>query len=169
MQQSAPQRTSTATDAADWIARYLTRYRRQFDPHDWPTDPTDYFEFAALWVDRFTKHQITEGEANAAALQLAECPPKFRNDHLPAVVAVVQMGRRATGPAEQTVVDRLRRAHEARVRAAKEERLQAKWDALPVKRREAIRATVTAENPALLRWAHWIHQLCLARLDSPRR
>lgn len=161
--------TETTIDPADWIDRYLGRYRKRFDPFDWPTDPDGWFEFVAGWVDRLRTYRVTEGEANAAALQLAGCPPRYRNDHLPAVLEVVKSMRAPNrDPIAATAAERQRRQHEAMIRAQKRERLEAKWEALPAGRRDAIRAQVIADNPGLAKWEHFVLSLCLAAMEAPR-
>jgi hypothetical protein len=160
--------TATPTDGrpdpAAWIDKFLTRYRRRFDPHDWPSDGDDWFEFVAGWVAAFRKHRVAEGEANAAAVTLAEYPPRYRNEHLPALLTLVRSNRPAADAPGRALAERARWRWEASVREAKGARLQVAWDALPEADRGAIQAAVEAENPGLARFEPFVRKLCLDRM-----
>ena len=155
------------SDPVKWIDRYMGRYRARFDPHDWPRDPDEMAEFTAVWVAAFERRGVEEGEANAAMMRLAECPPSFRNQHLPAILEIVrEMRNPPSNVHEQTTQDRLARAAEAERRQRTEGRLQQRWDALSDEQRDAIRAEVVAEHPGLARWDAFVQPLCLARLQA---
>lgn len=161
---------SDDNDPATWIDKFLPRYRTRFDPFDWPAAGDDeWLEFVGTWVAAFRRNGVTLGEANAAALQLAEYPPTYRNQHLPAVLEVVRSNRKPqANPIDATAAERAKRQREAMARVAIEDRLTAKWQALPGEVRETIRAEVIAENPGLAKWDHFVASLCLARLQEVR-
>ena len=44
--------------------------------------------------------------------------------------------------------------------------MKARWEKLPESEREAIRASVKADNPGLGRWKNMLEPLCLAALEA---
>lgn len=82
----------------DWIMDFLHRHRARFGPHDWPAPGSEEFaEFLHGWLNAFSRHSITREEADAASLKLVECPPRYRNDHLPALITSVEITRQVNG------------------------------------------------------------------------
>jgi hypothetical protein len=57
----------------------------------------------------------------------------------------------------------------ARGQEEREARLKAAWEKLPADQRDAILATVKAENPGLSRWKKMLEPLCLAALEARLR
>ena len=58
---------------------------------------------------------------------------------------------------------------QARGQEQREARLKAAWEKLPTDQRDAILATVKAENPGLGRWKKMLEPLCLAALEARLR
>ncbi|MDG3008114.1 replication initiator protein A [Paludisphaera mucosa] len=58
---------------------------------------------------------------------------------------------------------------EAEAGVRHQENLKAAWDRLPADQRDAILATVKAENPGLSRWKKMLEPLCLAALEARLR
>ncbi len=84
----------------DWIDDYIARHKALTGPHDWPlAGSDDWAEYIRGWALAFIRRGVTEAEADAASARLAETPPKFQKDHLPAVLAVVEAARAAAGNA----------------------------------------------------------------------
>jgi len=81
----------------NWIAGFLERHRMRFAIDDWPVLGTeDFRDFGRMWIKAFTDNEITEEEANRASLWLGRMPPRFRMDHLPAMLKVILDVRAAT-------------------------------------------------------------------------
>lgn len=83
----------------DWIGGFLQRHKARFAPHDWPADDAteEGREFLLGWLTGFATRVVTEDEANAASIALAATPPRFRNEHLPAVLGAIDATRKARG------------------------------------------------------------------------
>lgn len=85
----------------DWIEGFLRRHKARFAPHDWPAEDAteEWIEFLRGWITGFATRVVTEEEANAASIALASVPnrPKWRGEHLPAIIAQVEASRRASG------------------------------------------------------------------------
>ena len=81
-------------DPKDWLQRFLRLHRDRFAPDDWPTvGNNDYLEFGRLWLAAFRDEAVHESEANEASLKLGPNPPRFRPDHLPAVMKMIRQMR----------------------------------------------------------------------------
>jgi hypothetical protein len=95
-----PSSASTA-GVKDWVSGFLLRHMRRF-PGDWPREPSDLAELRRLWQAALERQDVEEGEADSASRRLAESPPAFRRDHIPALLAAVKAIRaeRGAGAAE---------------------------------------------------------------------
>lgn len=79
---------------AMWITEFLAAHRLRFNPGDWPARGTlENKEFVRLWIEAFKDEDVSEQEANTASIRLGTAPPRFRLDHLPAVIAVIRQSR----------------------------------------------------------------------------
>lgn len=90
----------------DWIDDFLDRHRARFDPHDWP-DPSsdDYVEFVKGWVTVFALNRVTEEEADNASCRLTAEPPRFRKNHLPAVLRCALDSRGNDAPTDREAAE----------------------------------------------------------------
>lgn len=85
----------------DWLTGFLDRHRMRFAPHDWPQPETEEDDaFMGLWLRAFTAHATVEDEADEASADLGPTPPRFRNDHLPAVLEGIKALRIRRAEAE---------------------------------------------------------------------
>ena len=152
--------------ADEWAYAFLERYRRLIRPHDWDDPHADeWLDFVAGWVHHLDANAVTEPEAESAATKLLGCPPRFRNDHLPALVAVVKQARESVKNPVATTYEMLNhRRQECAVMAKRREKLAAEWETLPASVRERIRAEVLAENPGLAAFEPFVRRLCLDRM-----
>lgn len=79
----------------DWVLRFLNDHQLRFRPTDFPATGTiENREFVRLWMTAFADESVSEREAQAASAKLGTNPPRFRNDHLPAVIAIVRQARK---------------------------------------------------------------------------
>lgn len=80
--------------AADWVPGFMLLHRERFDPHDWPAADSAKFEaMVEDWAAALTAERVTEAEAKRASRRLVAKPPKYRRDHLPAILAAVRRMR----------------------------------------------------------------------------
>lgn len=78
----------------DWVDDFLERHRRRFNPFDWPEPGSEEgIDYARMWLDAFLRERVREQEADAASIRLGTNPPRFRNDHIPNVMAEVKAMR----------------------------------------------------------------------------
>lgn len=79
----------------DWIAGFLDRHRARFAPHDWP-DPgsEEWLAYVKGWITALKLREVSEPLAEAASERLAASPPRFRADHIPAILGAVEEIRR---------------------------------------------------------------------------
>ena len=84
----------------DWIYGFLKRHLLRYPSADWPDPHTeDGQEFVKLWFQAFKLAGVTEVEADTASVRLASNPPRFRTDHIPAIIREVEAIRRANAAA----------------------------------------------------------------------
>jgi hypothetical protein len=75
----------------NWVGDFLGRHRARFNPADWPEAGCDeWYEYVKGWIKAFALKAITEAEADEASQHLTLVPPKWRLDHIPAVVRQVE-------------------------------------------------------------------------------
>lgn len=80
----------------DFLGKHWTRYRRI----DWPDASSPAAQdLARVWMRAFIEHRVTEEEANLASERLGMNPPKYRDDHIPAILHEVEAIRKANGQA----------------------------------------------------------------------
>ncbi len=73
--------------AFDWLPVFFDRHRKRYAAPDWPAIGSEDENLVAdLWLHHFRRKRVTEDEAEYASKSLAMHPPKFRNDHLPALM-----------------------------------------------------------------------------------
>ncbi len=78
--------TNPTADAFDWFPTFFNRHRQRFEAN-WPSPDSDEESVLAdLWLHHIRRKRVTEDEAENASLALGIHPPKFRNDHLPALM-----------------------------------------------------------------------------------
>jgi hypothetical protein len=82
-------------DVDDWLFDFLGRHRARYRPWDWP-EPGSEEEvyFLQVWSVAFRKLDASEGEADDASISLGATPPKYRADHLPAVLRAIEAARK---------------------------------------------------------------------------
>jgi len=84
--------------------------------------------------------------------------------------AVKQAAKADREESERTAAEKKAKAEAvARVDKDREAKLKAAWEKLPTDQRDAILATVKAENPGLGRWKNMLEPLCLAALEARLR
>lgn len=145
----------------DWVGAFLIRHMDRFDPHDWP-DPeneTKWDLYERLWVVAFEHHKIMEHEAERASERLAETPPRYRKDHIPAVVKSILATRDAahraaaqTSLAKEVAEAKARRETRLRETREYEEKLAALtqfWEALDPDERALCEKKIWDEHPGL--------------------
>lgn len=80
----------------NWLAEFLEWHRSRFDPFDWPApDSDEYVEYMIDWQKAFEGEDVSEDEARRASRRLSLAPPKYRREHLPALLAVLAAMRSA--------------------------------------------------------------------------
>lgn len=95
------------SDPGEWIPFFLVRHRDRFAPHDWPADSTDeYIDMLTDWLDAFRAGGVSEDEANRASRRLSLSPPRWKREHLPAVVETIKTMRIERAPAGEFVTTR---------------------------------------------------------------
>lgn len=73
-----------------WILDFMLAHIRRHFVEDFPMLGSDESkQFVRMWHYQFTEHQVTEREADAASNALGGNPPRFRPDHLPALMAMI--------------------------------------------------------------------------------
>jgi hypothetical protein len=92
----------------------------------------------------------------------------IRSDYqAPEEFAKVVKAEEARKEAEESDRKARRKAREeTEALKSKEADLKARWEKLPESEREAIRASVKADNPGLGRWKNMLEPLCLAALEA---
>lgn len=84
-----------------WVDGFLESHRGRFVPHDWPAaDSDEYLDLLGDWIEAFRAAGVTEGEAVRASRRLTLAPPRWRRDHLPAVMETIRAMRAERAPAE---------------------------------------------------------------------
>lgn len=80
--------------AADWVPAFIAMHRDRFDPHDWPAaDSAKYEAMVEDWAVALAAERVTDAEARRASRRLVAKPPRYRRDHLPAILAAVRRMR----------------------------------------------------------------------------
>lgn len=81
-------------DVDDWLFDFLERHRKRYRPFDWPEPGSDEdLLFAEVWSHAFRRDGVAEREADDASIALGPTPPRYRSDHLPAILRAVRQGR----------------------------------------------------------------------------
>jgi hypothetical protein len=127
----------------DWLPGFLERHRARFDPFDWPTpDSGDYVDCLLDWQAAFAAKGVTEDEATRASRRLTFNPPKYRREHIPAMLATVASLRAERPPSVHKFV-----SPDAAKDAAWEGMAVANWAARDESERDYWRALVVARMP----------------------
>lgn len=75
----------------EWLPDFLDRHRARHKPHDWPPEDSDaYAVFMKGWISHLSLKEATEAEADAASERLMLSPPRWQQEHLPAVIRVIE-------------------------------------------------------------------------------
>ena len=83
-----------------WLPGFLARHRMRYRPFDWPEAGTEEAAvYARMWLRAFIDKDVTESEADEASESLATSPPRFRSDHVPAVIRAIESDRARRRPA----------------------------------------------------------------------
>lgn len=87
------------TYVEDWLPAFLARHRMRYRPFDWPEpDTEEEIVYARLWLRAFIERDVTEEEAEEASESLATQAPRYRSDHIPAVIRAVERERMRRRP-----------------------------------------------------------------------
>lgn len=78
-------------DVDDWLVNFLERHAKRYRPFDWPELWSDEgILFIEVWSRAFRREGVTEADADEASVNLGANPPRYRSDHLPAVLKAVR-------------------------------------------------------------------------------
>jgi hypothetical protein len=78
----------------DWLFEFLTRHQMRYRPFDWPTlDSEEGMMFLEVWSRAFRGANVTEADADEASISLGAAPPRYRSEHLPAILKAVRVIR----------------------------------------------------------------------------
>ena len=78
-------------DVDDWLVNFLERHAKRYRPFDWPTLDTDEgILFLEVWSRALRDANVNEADADEASIRLGSEPPRYRSDHLPAVLKAVR-------------------------------------------------------------------------------
>jgi hypothetical protein len=138
----------TAKVAAELVATHpAARLRTKLEVFDW-----------------LVKNEDKRVGKNAAGYLVSS----IRSDYqAPEEFAKVVKAEEARKEAEESDRKARRKAREeTEALKSKEADLKARWEKLPESEREAIRASVKADNPGLGRWKNMLEPLCLAALEA---
>jgi hypothetical protein len=84
-----------------WISHFLAGHRLRFGGDDWPAQGTETNkQFVRMWIEAFKLENVEEWEADLASVRLGTLPPRFRTDHLPAVIGMVREMRKQFRPTD---------------------------------------------------------------------
>lgn len=102
-------RDHDAASPAHWISEFMAAHRERFDPHDWPPgDSEKYAHMVEDWAAAFASEKITEPEARRASRRLVAKPPKYKREHLPAILNAIRHMRTA-GETKAATLDEAKR------------------------------------------------------------
>lgn len=88
-------------DPGEWVPFFLIRHRERFAPHDWPADDSEeYVDMLEDWLAAFRGGSVSEDEATRASRRLTLNPPRWKREHLPAVIETVKTMRAERAPAD---------------------------------------------------------------------
>ena len=74
----------------NWIVDFFEKHRARFGITDWDAPGTEaYRDQVRMMLIAFKTHDVNEKEANDASLALGMVPPRFRNDHIPALIGMI--------------------------------------------------------------------------------
>src|SRR4051812_43994199 len=78
----------------DWLNLFMGRHAQRHVIQDWP-DPRseEWDDLFRCWLMPLAKRNVSEAEANDASMTLAENPPRFGKDHLPALIGQIETTR----------------------------------------------------------------------------
>lgn len=79
---------------SDWLCSFVVRHRKRYAPFDFPEPGSeDEVLFLEVWSRQFDKHGVIESEADEASISLGATPPRYRSEHLPAILKAVAAAR----------------------------------------------------------------------------
>ena len=73
-------------DPALWFKAFVAEHQSRFPRSDWPAEKEERLAFFRPWKNALAKSRATGDMAEQASLRLAENPPRFLSDHLPALL-----------------------------------------------------------------------------------
>lgn len=83
----------------DWFGLFIMAHMARFPREDWPAEMSqDASEFFGAWRHQFVIKGLTEDVATRASLDLAGDPPRWKADHLPAILKAAAEVRRQLEP-----------------------------------------------------------------------
>jgi len=148
----------TAKTAQDLVASHpATRVRTKLEVFDWLIRNED---------KRVGKNPA--GYLVASIRADYQEPGDYRASTEAAATAQGARAKRATAEAK-AADDKATAEASARGDKEREAKLRAAWEKLPTDQRDAILATVKADNPGLGRWKNMLEPLCLAMLETRLR
>ena len=77
----------------NWFGNFTLRHVDRFPRPDWPAGDARKAFFGG-WKSSLEHARVSEAEADAASVALAEDPPRYLDRHLPALLAVIHRHRR---------------------------------------------------------------------------
>ena len=77
----------------NWFGNFTLRHVDRFPRPDWPAGEARKAFFGG-WKSSLEHARVSEAEADAASVALAEDPPRYLDRHLPALLAVIHRQRR---------------------------------------------------------------------------
>jgi hypothetical protein len=98
--------TSGERDIALWFRGFIAAHQERFPHGAWPEDAQARKEFFAPWKAALAKAGATADQAERASVALAEDPPRYLSDHLPALLKILGGIRREEGAAGGRFEDR---------------------------------------------------------------
>lgn len=93
-------------DIALWFKAFLLAHQARFPHGQWPEGAEARKEFFTPWKAALARVGATADQAERASVALAEDPPRYLSDHLPALMRILAGIRREDGPASGRFEDR---------------------------------------------------------------
>jgi hypothetical protein len=147
----------------DWISGFLDRHRARFNPPDWPDPETgEWVEYVKGWITAFATKQISEAEADEASRLLVLTPPRWRQDHIPALVSAVLTVR-----GQKSATDRARSEPAYNPDPGFDERALARWQSMTDGERERWLRLVDERTPSFARTPYSRTLLAMAWAEDP--
>jgi hypothetical protein len=147
----------------DWIIPFLDRHRARFNPPDWPDPETgEWIEYVKGWITACATKQISEAEADEASRLLVLTPPRWRQDHIPALVSAVLAVR-----GQKSAMTQARSEPVYNPDPGFDERALARWQSMTDGERERWLGLVDERAPSFARTPYCRTLLAMAWAEDP--